>query len=76
MATDIRDQLPADYFARNRATLTDSLSNSSVALFFSGRAPRKTADEQYPFFANRNFFYLTGIEQEESTLPSVGPADD
>jgi Xaa-Pro aminopeptidase len=42
----------------------------SISILFSGDAPRKTADEDYPFFANRNFVYLTGIEQQESILLS------
>ena len=37
-------------------------------LFFSGEAVRKSADENFPFFANRNFLYLTGIQQERSAL--------
>ena len=35
---------------------------------FSGHAPIKTNDENYPFFTNRNFLYLTGIEQENIVL--------
>jgi Xaa-Pro aminopeptidase len=37
-------------------------------LFFSGESVRKTADENYPFFTNRNFLYLTGVKQEQSAL--------
>ncbi len=37
-------------------------------LFFSGEGVRKTADENYPFFTNRNFLYLTGVKQEQSAL--------
>lgn len=62
------DRLPTEFFIRNWTALAESLPDSSMALFFSGRAPHKSADEQYPFFANRSFFYLTGIEQEESVL--------
>jgi len=66
-----REQLPTAFFIRNRTALAESLQDSGVALFFAGRAPHKSADEQYPFFANRSFFYLTGIEQEESMLMMV-----
>jgi Xaa-Pro aminopeptidase len=37
-------------------------------LFFSGESTRKSADEDFPFFTNRNFLYLTGIKQEQSVL--------
>lgn len=66
-----REQLPTSNFIRNRTALAESIQDSGVALFFAGRAPHKSADEQYPFFANRSFFYLTGIEQEESMLLMV-----
>ena len=45
----------------NRQKFYDSLENGTIALFFSGHAFRKTADEFFPFYANRNFVYLTGI---------------
>lgn len=40
-------------------------------ILFAGTAPRKTADACYPFFANRNFYYLTGILQVESIFFAV-----
>jgi len=66
-----QDQLPTGFFSRNRTKLAGMLPDSCAVLMFAGRAPHKTADEQYPFFANRNFFYLTGIEQEESVLMMI-----
>jgi Xaa-Pro aminopeptidase len=44
------------------------MAGNDTMLFFSGESVRKTADENFPFFTNRNFFYLTGIKQEQSTL--------
>ena len=55
-------------FDVRREKLFELLPDNSVALVFSGMAKVKSEDEDYPFFANRNFFYLTGIEQENSTL--------
>lgn len=40
----------------------------SLLLLFSGEEIRKTNDEFYPFFADRSFVYLTGIEQKQSVL--------
>lgn len=48
----------------NRNTLYSSLRPGSVVVVFSGHAPLKTGDESYPFFAERNFVYLTGITSE------------
>jgi len=50
----------------NRKALYNSIKQPSLIIMFSGRAPRKTADEYYPFFANRNFVYITGVESINS----------
>jgi len=54
--------------SRNRQRLAAHLAENDVMLFFSGESVRKSADENFPFFANRNFLYLTGIQQEQSVL--------
>ena len=46
----------------------EKLEPGSLALFFSGSPVRKTADEDYGYFANRNFVYLTGMEQKDTIL--------
>jgi Xaa-Pro aminopeptidase len=51
---------------RNR--LYAHLKPGEAMILFAGKAPRKTADARYPFFANRNFFYLTGVLQSESVF--------
>lgn len=55
-------------FLRRRAALTQSMTDGDVMLFFSGETRRKTADEMYPFFADRNFLYLTGVSQADTAL--------
>jgi Xaa-Pro aminopeptidase len=47
------------------------MGKGAALILFAGAAPRKTADARYPFFANRNFFYLTGILQAESVFLAV-----
>jgi Xaa-Pro aminopeptidase len=44
------------------------MADNEAMLFFSGEGVRKSADEDFPFFTNRNFLYLTGIKQEQSAL--------
>lgn len=61
-------RLPASCHIENRRRLKDSMSRHAVAVFAAGKAPRRTADEYYQFFANRNFYYLTGVEQENAIL--------
>lgn len=55
-------------FKKRRKKVSELLKDGEMALFFSGKVQRKTADEMYPFFANRNFYYFTGVGQENTTL--------
>ncbi len=55
-------------FDVRRAKLLDKMENNSVALIFSGVSKISSEDEFLPFVVNRNFFYLSGIEQENSCL--------
>jgi len=57
-----------DFHIENRRKLAANLEDGDLMLFFSGESVRKTADENYPFFTNRNFLYLTGIQQERTAL--------
>ena len=52
------------FYKGNRDAFMEKLAPGSLALFFSGVPVRKTADEDYAYFANRNFVYLTGMEQK------------
>lgn len=55
-------------FKERRIQYLNQLKSNSLSVFFSGRAPQKSNDQYYPFSVNRNFFYLTGIEQENVCL--------
>lgn len=56
------------FYIENRLKLSAHMAENDVMLFFSGEGQQKSADEHFPFFANRNFLYLTGIHQEQSVL--------
>lgn len=56
------------YFIGNRQRFAASMRPGSIAVLFAGREIRKTHDEYYPFFAQRNFVYLSGIQQKSSVL--------
>lgn len=56
------------FYSGNRKRLFETIDDGTVVVLFSGHAPRKTQDELYPFYANRNFVYLTGLEQAQSVL--------
>ena len=56
------------FYSENRRRLAAHLTDKDAMLFFSGESVRKSADENFPFFTNRNFLYLTGVPQEQSAL--------
>jgi len=56
------------FYGENRRRVAAHMTDKEAMLFFSGESIRKTADEDFPFFTNRNFLYLTGIKQERSAL--------
>jgi Xaa-Pro aminopeptidase len=51
-----------------RTTYASKVVEPSLSLFFSGRAPQRSADQNYLFSVNRNFYYLTGIDQQHVVL--------
>ncbi|MDO4536125.1 MAG: aminopeptidase P family protein [Clostridium perfringens] len=55
-------------FIKNRDNLANLLENNSLVILFAGEAIFKSADEKYPFTPNRNFYYLTGINEEQHIL--------
>ena len=55
-------------YAIRRNKLFNLLDDNSVTILFSGLGRKKSGDENYDFVPNKNFYYLTGIEQENSIL--------
>lgn len=60
--------MEATFYAENRRVFAGRMEQGELAVFLSGETLRKSADDDYPFYASRNFVYLTGIEQRESIL--------
>ncbi len=57
-----------EYYAGNRERLYKQMKENSLLILFSGVELRKTNDEYYPFYADRNFVYLTGIDAKQAVL--------
>ena len=56
------------FYTGNRISLYNMLPAGSLLAVFSGKEVIKTNDEYYPFFADRNFVYLTGLTCKEAVL--------
>ncbi len=53
-------------FLKNRTRLASLMSQGSVTLIHSGRPKVRSGDQFYPFRAHSDFFYLTGMDLEDS----------
>ncbi|KNZ42897.1 aminopeptidase P N-terminal domain-containing protein [Acetobacterium bakii] len=59
------------FYINNRIKLGETLDNNSMAIIYSGREIAMSADANYPFFTNNNFYYLTGITEPEVVLVMI-----
>ena len=57
-----------EYFTGNRKRFYEQMKENSLLVLFSGIEFRKTEDEYYPFYTERNFLYLTGIDAKQAVL--------
>ncbi len=57
-----------EFVKSNRKKFLENLNEGEMAIFFNGTAPNSTADSHYPFRVDKNFFYFTGIKEEEFIL--------
>ncbi len=60
--------LSKNLYIDNRKRFTEELKPNSIAVFHSNDVMPTNADGLMNFRQNNDFFYLTGIDQEESTL--------
>ena len=60
--------IPVTEYQSRRASFFSLMEENSFAVLFAGLAKKCSADENYPFEVNRNFYYLTGLTQEDSIL--------
>ena len=52
----------------NRERFYAAMKPASLLVMFSGEEIRKTNDEYWPFFTDRNFYYLTGLNSRDFAL--------
>ena len=60
--------LTKESFIKHRDRYFEIVQDNSLSILFSGRLKNKTADENYDFEVDKNFNYLTGINQDEIIL--------
>jgi Xaa-Pro aminopeptidase len=60
--------ISADLFVKNRRRLAAKLKKNSLAIVQAADIMPRSADGTLPYIQNSDFFYLTGVDQEESVL--------
>lgn len=64
------------FYKKNRKKLLAGLTDETcMVILSSGYSVTRSADENYPFQVNTNFFYLTGITQEKVHLVLLKQGD-
>lgn len=58
----------------NRERLYAAMKPASLLVMFSGENIRKTNDEYWPFFTDRDFYYLTGLDSPDFALLAIKDA--
>lgn len=51
-------------YIENRKRFMNTIEDNSIIVLFAGKSRPKTGDEVYQFTPDRNFYYLTGIQEE------------
>lgn len=62
------DPIPPELFRDNRGKLADLLPGDAFAVVLAADLPWRSADGTTRYLQDSDFFWLTGIEQEESAL--------
>ena len=56
------------FYEKKRMALENMLPDNSIAIILAGKEVASSLDDNYPFYANNNYFYLTGIREPEGVL--------
>ena len=62
------ERMSAKFFSGNRKSFMKQMVKGSMAIFHSNDVMPRSADGHHPFRQNPDFYYLTGIDQEECML--------
>ena len=64
-----------EYFQGNRERMYRQMKEHSLLVLYSGAEVTKTNDEAYPFYTDRDFLYLTGLDAKEFVFAAGKDAD-
>ncbi len=62
------DYLSPAFHAGRRAAVRNMMPKNSVSIFFASQVRNRNNDVDFQYAQNKNFYYLTGLEEENSML--------
>jgi len=62
------DYLSPAFHAGRRAAVREMMPKNSVGIFFASQARNRSNDVEFVYAQNKNFYYLTGLEEPNSML--------
>ena len=65
-----------EFFVRTREKYLANVKENSISIFHSGKVFPKSADQDFDFEVDKNFYYLTGLNQAEVILVLIKHQDD
>ena len=57
-----------EFYIKSRARVANLLPDNSALILFAGKDVRESEDQSYEFCVNRNFYYLTGVNEQNDIL--------
>lgn len=64
----MRELFSSDFFGQNRERLRQLFTGTAPIVITANGLLQRASDEAYPFHQDRNFWYLTGIDEPDITL--------
>ena len=64
------------FYINARKKFLKNVKEDSLTVLFSGNVIQKSGDQDYPFEVNKNFYYLTGINQADVVLVLLKANDE
>ena len=64
----IKVEKDISFFEQNRIELLKAVGEDTVLVFYAGGQDKISADNEYIFLPDRNFYYLTGVEDHDTAV--------
>lgn len=60
-----------NFYIKSRERVASLLPNNSMMILFAGKDIRESEDQSYEFCINRNFYYLTGVNEQNDIFVMI-----